>query len=78
MPLDWLARAALSALSTLAASPAFADDSTKTARKAIEQGLIFLEKDAAAWRKDRQCATCHHGTMTVWAMSEAKSRGFVV
>ena len=21
--------------------------------------------------------TCHHGTMTVWAMSEAKSRGFV-
>ena len=78
MPLVSLARAALAALSTLAASPAFADDSPKTARKAIEQGLDFLEKDAANWRKDRECATCHHGAMTVWAMSEAKSRGFAV
>jgi hypothetical protein len=47
-------------------------------RKAVERGLEFLAKDAVAWRKDRQCATCHHGTMTVWAMSEAKARGFAI
>lgn len=44
-------------------------------RKAIERGLGFLQKDAVKWRKDRGCSTCHHGTMTVWALSEAKSQG---
>lgn len=48
------------------------------ARKAIEQGLTFLEKDAVTWRKERGCATCHHGTMTVWALSEAKNQGYAV
>jgi hypothetical protein len=27
---------------------------------------------------ERKCATCHHGTMTVWALTEAKSRGYEV
>ena len=48
------------------------------ARKAVERGLAFLEADAAKWRKERKCATCHHGTMTVWALSEAKSQGYAV
>ena len=48
------------------------------ARRAIERGLTFLEKDAAEWRKERGCATCHHGTMTVWALSEAKAQGYAV
>jgi hypothetical protein len=52
--------------------------STPEARQAIERGLTFLEKDALSWRTEHQCATCHHGTMTVWALSEAKSRGFTV
>src|SRR5262249_9668670 len=47
-------------------------------RKAIARGLTFLEKDAVKWRKERGCATCHHGTMTVWALSEAKSQGYDV
>jgi hypothetical protein len=46
--------------------------------KAAERGLAFLEKDAAKWRKERQCATCHHGTMTVWAFAEARARGYPV
>src|SRR5262249_36578204 len=33
---------------------------------------------AARWGADRQCATCHHGTMTVWALSEAKAQGYPV
>lgn len=52
--------------------------STLKARETIEGGLTFLEKDALAWRKEHQCATCHHGTMTIWALSEAKSRGYAV
>lgn len=47
-------------------------------RKAAERGLAFLEKDAVKWRKEHQCATCHHGTMTVWTLAEAKSRGYDV
>src|SRR4051794_31970505 len=47
-------------------------------RQAVERGLAFLEKDAAKWRKEHTCATCHHGAMTVWAFNEAKGHGFPV
>jgi hypothetical protein len=46
------------------------------ARAAVDRGLAFLREDAANWRKERQCASCHHGTMTVWALAEAKSQGY--
>jgi hypothetical protein len=42
------------------------------------RGLDFLQKDAVKWRAERQCSTCHHGTMTVWALSEAKAQGYDV
>jgi N-acyl-D-amino-acid deacylase len=48
------------------------------AREAVARGLGFLEKDAAKWRKEHECASCHQGTMTVWALTEAKSRGYAV
>src|SRR5262249_27874817 len=47
-------------------------------RRAVERGLDFLQQDAAKWRKERECSTCHHGTMTVWALCEAKSQGYEV
>src|SRR5258708_226309 len=56
--------------------PAEAAPTLQQARKAAERGLAFLEEDATKWRKERQCSTCHHGTMTVWALSEAKSQGY--
>lgn len=75
-------------LSAVAARSARSDEHRKTspeaapspqqARKAAERGLAFLVKDEAKWRSDRKCATCHHGTMTVWALSEAKSQGYAV
>jgi hypothetical protein len=37
-----------------------------------------LIKDAAAWRQERKCATCHHGTMTVWVLAEARAQGYGV
>jgi hypothetical protein len=50
----------------------------KQGRAAIERGLSFLQTDAVKWRKERTCATCHQGTMTVWALSEAKAQGYPV
>ena len=54
------------------------ESTSEEGRKAIERGLTFLEQDALKWRKERQCATCHHGTMTVWALNEAKAQGYPV
>ena len=54
------------------------ESTARQGRKAIERGLTFLEKDALKWREERDCATCHHGTMTVWAFSEAKGQGYDV
>lgn len=66
-------------LLTVGVRSASADEPTPhQAHKAAERGLGFLGTDAAKWRKEKQCATCHHGTMTVWADAEAKARGYAV
>jgi hypothetical protein len=71
---------ALLVIASLGAGRALAEPekATPPARKAVERALGFLEKDAVKWREDRKCASCHHGTMTVWALSEAKSQGYPV
>ena len=72
---------AITALGLLAAGagpPGPSMPAPERARRAAERGLAFLEKDAASWRKERKCASCHHGTMTVWALTEAKSQGYPV
>jgi hypothetical protein len=51
---------------------------SEKAQAAAERALAFLVDDAAKWRKERGCATCHHGCMTVWALSESKSQGYAV
>ncbi len=48
------------------------------ARTTVERSLAFLEKDAVAWRRQHRCATCHHGALTVWALSEAKKQHYTV
>ena len=45
---------------------------------AIDRGLAFLTKDSLAWKETRKCASCHHAPMTIWALSEARSRGFAI
>src|SRR5262249_13404832 len=47
-------------------------------RITIDRGLAFLSSDAVKWRAERGCATCHHGTMTVWALNEARAQGYSV
>jgi|GEM_PF-1741144 len=46
--------------------------------KSVDRALEFLTLDAAKWRQERGCATCHHGVMTVWALSEARRQGYAV
>jgi hypothetical protein len=41
----------------------------------IDRGLAFLAKDALAWKKEHNCASCHHASLVVWATREAKLRG---
>jgi squalene-hopene/tetraprenyl-beta-curcumene cyclase len=52
--------------------------SSDTTQAAIHRALEFLVKDAVDWRKQRGCATCHHGAMTVWTLSEAQRQGYPV
>src|SRR5690242_20055498 len=90
MHFHWPSRAALAVLCFLACSarPARAEDPGKghaedlplaeQARSVIERGIAFLEQDAAKWRDEHGCATCHHGVMTIWALSEARSQGYAV
>ncbi len=47
-------------------------------RKSIDRALGFLQADALRWRDEKQCSSCHHGAMTVWALSEAKQQGYPV
>ena len=72
--------AALIALGMLT-STAWAEDRAAAMtpeQRASKRALTFLTKDAAKWRETRGCATCHHGTMTVWALSEARRQGYEV
>lgn len=46
------------------------------ARGAIDRGLKFLAEDATAWKAERKCASCHHVPMAIWALNEAKKRGY--
>ncbi len=55
-----------------------ANPADRNTLQAVERALVFLANDATKWRKERGCATCHHGTMTVWALSEAKNQGYAV
>ena len=48
------------------------------ARKTIDGGLKFLAEEAAAWKAERKCSSCHHAPMAIWTLNEAKRRGYTV
>jgi hypothetical protein len=52
--------------------------SSTSVESTIDRGLAFLAKDAVAWRDQYKCASCHHASLVVWAMHEAKARGHAV
>jgi hypothetical protein len=44
----------------------------------IDRGLGFLVKDALAWKKEHNCASCHHAALVICSMREAKQSGHAV
>jgi len=44
----------------------------------IDRGLGFLVKDALAWKKEHNCASCHHAALVICSMREAKHFGHAV
>jgi hypothetical protein len=53
-------------------------DKPSVTSAAIDRGLAFLAKDALAWKKQHNCVSCHHASLVVWSMREAKLRGHTV
>jgi len=45
---------------------------------AIGRGLGFLVSDARAWKKDHNCASCHHASLVICSMREARQFGHPV
>lgn len=57
--------------------------STRPARpqgveQAVARSITYLQAESAAWLKTRKCAACHHAPMPLWALSEAKRRGYAI
>ncbi len=52
--------------------------SAEQVRQAVERSLVFSEKGAVEWRQKWKCASCHHVAMSIWAQTEARSRGFKI
>lgn len=48
------------------------------ARRSVARGLDFLQRDAEQWRRERECSTCHHGTLTSWALAEGQAGGYAL
>jgi len=44
----------------------------------ITRGIGFLQQDVDRWKVEKKCSNCHHGVMTLWALNEAKRRGYAV
>src|SRR5262245_45599879 len=67
-------------VSVLPAVPSAQDARPKRADvdAAIGRGLGFLVKDAQAWKKDHNCASCHHASLVICALREAKQFGHAV
>jgi squalene-hopene/tetraprenyl-beta-curcumene cyclase len=45
---------------------------------AIDRGLGFVTRDALAWNKEHNCASCHHAALVIWAMREARQHGHAI
>jgi hypothetical protein len=45
-------------------------------QQAVGASIGFLEKEGVAWMKKQECASCHHIPVMVWALNEARNRGY--
>ncbi len=66
------------ALASAAEGDSEAPSDSGRSAAAIERGLGFLAQDARAWKRDHNCASCHHASLVVWSLSDAHRAGYPV
>jgi hypothetical protein len=64
----------------LAATPAAETEvpSSEQVRLALERSLAYVQKSGHAWWNGNKCAGCHHAAISIWGLTEARQRGFVI
>ncbi len=63
---------------TMSPAPKASVPSRATVRDSISRAVSFLDADQIKWKVEKKCLSCHHGTMTLWALGEAKAAGMGV
>ena len=69
------------AAATLHVPRAFADEAAsqrRTAQQAVEAGLAIVQKGAHNYPNHRACFSCHHQTLPLVAMTEAREQGYKI
>lgn len=47
-------------------------------QQTVDRAIAYLQQESANWLNTRKCAACHHVPMPLWALSEAKRRGYAI
>jgi Squalene-hopene cyclase C-terminal domain len=48
------------------------------ARQAAERAIPYIEREGAAWIRERQCLACHYAGYMLWSLHDAELRGFAL
>ena len=54
------------------------EPSPSQVRETVRSGLTYLQTGFTEWRNTRKCASCHHAPLLVWALDEARLKGYAV
>jgi hypothetical protein len=47
-------------------------------QETVKRSVGYLEKEGLAWKAERKCASCHHVPYMIWALNEARFKGYPV
>ena len=48
------------------------------ARQAVERAIPYIEREGAAWIRERNCLACHYAGYMLWSLHEAELHGFAL
>jgi hypothetical protein len=48
------------------------------ARQAVERAVPYIEREGAAWIRERKCLACHYVGYMLWSLHDADLRGFAI
>jgi hypothetical protein len=47
-------------------------------KQAVERAIPYIEREGAAWIRERKCLACHYAGYMLWSLHDAELRGFVI